>query len=229
LVTLLANNQGASAPSTFIGQQMNRIVIVTLLLATTNALAQSNVNDNWMANGKAVRTSTNDCIRNGFWTPATAAPECAPDLKPQARPAAQPQVKVAPPVQSVAPNIPPPPPTVVPAKVTLQADTLFDFDKSVLKPEGRARLTKFVQDTTGIKYTVVVVTGHTDSVGTDEYNMRLGLRRAESVKAYLVSQGVAANQIQTASRGKREPVADNRTAAGRALNRRVIIEITGTK
>jgi OOP family OmpA-OmpF porin len=209
---------------------MNKLVIVSMLLAATGAMAQPKVNDNWMANGQAVRVANGDCVRNGFWTPATAAPECAPDLKPQTQPVTKPQ---APAAQPAPPVVAPPPPAArpvhVPAKVTLQADALFDFDKSVLKPEGRARLTKFVADTQGVKYSVVIVTGHTDSIGTDAYNMRLGLRRAESVKAYLVSQGIAANQIQTSSRGEREPVADNRTAAGRALNRRVVIEVAGTK
>ena len=99
----------------------------------------------------------------------------------------------------------------------------------MLKPEGRARLNRFVADTQGVRYSVVIVIGHTDSIGTDDYNQRLGMRRAESVKAFLVSQGVPANQIKTSSRGEREPVADNRTAAGRALNRRVIIEVHGNR
>lgn len=203
---------------------MKQIYILPLLLVTVTTMAQSRVNNNWMASDQPLRDGHRQCVRNGVWTPATAHPDCEPDIKPAAR-----SLPVAPPpVVQPTPSAPPAPPAV-PTKVTLQADTLFDFDRSVIKPEGRARLNRFVADTQGVKYTVVIVVGHTDSVGSDEYNMRLGLRRAEAVKAYLVNQGMAANQIQTSSRGKREPVADNRTAAGRALNRRVVIEINGQK
>ena len=206
---------------------MKKTAIACLILAASAATAQPRANDNWMASGTAVRTTAGECVRNGVWTPATAAAECAPDLKPAPRAAPATVVPAPAPAAAVPPAVPAP--AAVPARVTLQADALFDFDKSVLKPEGRARLSKFVADTQGVRYSVVIVIGHTDSIGTDAYNQRLGLRRAEAVKAYLVSQGMAANTIQTASRGKREPVADNRTAAGRALNRRVVIEVSGVK
>lgn len=75
----------------------------------------------------------------------------------------------------------------------------------------------------------VVATGHTDSVGTSAYNQKLSVRRAESVKAYLISAGVAADRVYTSGKGETQPVADNKSAAGRAKNRRVEIEVVGTR
>ena len=68
----------------------------------------------------------------------------------------------------------------------------------------------------------------TDAIGTDAYNQKLGLRRAEAVKAYLVSKGIEKNRVYTDSKGERQPVATNKTAAGRAQNRRVELEVVGT-
>lgn len=191
---------------------------------TISAMAR----DNWVSgSGHPIRDSLGECIRNGVWTPATANPECIRDLAPKTVAAApkpvisQPQTQ--PPVPPAAPAV------VVTSKMTFQAETLFDFDRSVIKPQGRAVLDGFVTSLNGsrAKYDLVIVVGHTDSVGSDDYNMRLGLRRAEAVKAYLVSAGMAANTIKTSSSGERRPVADNKTAAGRAQNRRVEITVTG--
>jgi OOP family OmpA-OmpF porin len=99
----------------------------------------------------------------------------------------------------------------------------------VVKPEGRAKLDDLVGKIRGITLEVVIAVGHTDSVGTDAYNQRLSVRRAEAVKAYLVSKGIPANRIYTEGKGEKQPVADNRTAAGRAKNRRVEVEVVGTR
>ena len=80
-----------------------------------------------------------------------------------------------------------------------------------------------------MKLEVVIAVGNTDSVGTDAYNMALGQRRAQAVKAYLVSKGIEGNRIYTESKGKSNPVASNATAEGRAKNRRVDVEVVGTK
>jgi OOP family OmpA-OmpF porin len=80
-----------------------------------------------------------------------------------------------------------------------------------------------------INLEVIIAVGHTDSIGTDAYNQKLSVRRAESVKAYLQSKGVEANRIYTEGKGEKQPVADNKTAAGRAKNRRVEIEVVGTR
>ena len=122
-----------------------------------------------------------------------------------------------------------PRPRPVANKVTLAADVLFDFDKSVIKPEGRARLDDLVSKIGGINLEVVIAIGHTDSIGSNAYNQKLSVRRAESVKAYLVSKGIPANRIYTEGKGESQPVASNKTKEGRAKNRRVEIEVIGTR
>jgi len=114
-------------------------------------------------------------------------------------------------------------------RVTFAADTFFDFDRAVLKPEGRAKLDDLVEKVRGINLEVIIAVGHTDSIGTVEYNQRLSVRRAEAVRAYLVSRGIESNRIYTEGKGETQPVADNRTREGRAKNRRVEIEVVGTR
>lgn len=122
-----------------------------------------------------------------------------------------------------------PAPVPVSEKVTYSSDALFDFDKSVVKPEARAKLDELVAQVRNINLEVVIAVGHTDSVGTDAYNQRLSVRRAEAVKAYLVSKGIEANRVYTEGKGEKQPIADNKTAAGRAKNRRVEVEVVGTR
>ncbi|MCW5297993.1 OmpA family protein [Herbaspirillum lusitanum] len=114
-------------------------------------------------------------------------------------------------------------------KVTYAADAFFDFDKAVLKPAGKSKLDELVANLKGLNLEVIIAVGHTDSVGSVAYNQKLSVRRAESVKAYLVSKGVEANRVYTEGKGKSQPVADNKSAAGRAKNRRVEIEVVGTR
>jgi OOP family OmpA-OmpF porin len=114
-------------------------------------------------------------------------------------------------------------------KISLRGDTLFDFDKSVVKPEGKAVLDKLVQQAKDLNLEVIVAVGHTDSVGTDAYNQKLSERRAAAVKAYLVSKGIAANRIYTEGKGEKSPVADNKSKDGRSKNRRVEVEVVGTR
>ena len=112
-----------------------------------------------------------------------------------------------------------------PLKVTFPASALFDFDKSVLKPEGKRGLDNLMAKIKGVDVEVYVVVGHTDSIGTEEYNRKLSLRRADSVKAYFVSQGVPQAKIRADGRGELEPVASNKTAEGRSQNRRVEVTV----
>ncbi|HTP61636.1 MAG TPA: OmpA family protein [Burkholderiales bacterium] len=166
------------------------------------------------------------CWRAGSWTPAMAVCECDKDLMPKE--ACEPMAPKAPP-----PPPPPPPPPAKPKpvaeKVTLAADVLFDFDKAVLKPEGKGKLDDLADKVKAINLEVVIAIGHTDSIGSDAYNQKLSVRRAESVKAYLVSKGVEPNRIYTEGKGEKQPVASNKTKDGRAKNRRVEIEVIGTR
>ena len=114
-------------------------------------------------------------------------------------------------------------------KVTLAADVLFDFDKAVLKPDGRAKLDDLAGKVKGVALEVIIIIGHTDGIGSDAYNQRLSVRRAEAVKAYLVSKGTEPNRVYTEGKGKKQPIADNRTDGGRAKNRRVELEVVGTR
>ncbi len=113
--------------------------------------------------------------------------------------------------------------------MTYAADAFFDFDKAVLKADGKAKLDDLVGKVKGINLEVVIAVGHTDSVGADAYNQKLSVKRAEAVKAYLVSKGIEKNRVYTEGKGEAQPVADNKTGAGRAKNRRVEIEVVGTR
>ncbi len=114
-------------------------------------------------------------------------------------------------------------------KVSFAADAFFDFDKATLKPEGKAKLDELTKQLGGINLEVIIAVGHTDSVGTDAYNQKLSVRRADAVKSYLVSKGVESNRVYTEGKGEKQPVASNATAEGRAKNRRVEIEVVGTR
>jgi OOP family OmpA-OmpF porin len=114
-------------------------------------------------------------------------------------------------------------------KVTFAADAFFDFDKSVLKPEAQAKLADLVDKTKGVNLEVIIAVGHTDAIGSNAYNQRLSVARSEAVKNFLVSRGVERNRVYTEGKGEAQPVADNKTAEGRAKNRRVEVEVVGTR
>ena len=181
------------------------------------------------AGGDAVwRNATGLCWRAGYWTPAMAIIECDPDLVPKP-PAPKAVPPPPPPPPPAPPDKPKPKPAPVAEKVTLAADVLFDFDKSVLKPEGKNKLDDLANKVKAINLEVVIAIGHTDSIGSDAYNQKLSVRRAESVKAYLASKGVEPNRIYTEGKGEKQPVASNKTKEGRQKNRRVEIEVIGTR
>jgi OOP family OmpA-OmpF porin len=171
------------------------------------------------------KNASGQCWRAGYWSPAMAIAECDPDLMPKVAPPPPPPPKPAPAKPKPAPAKPKP----VAEKVTLAADVLFDFDKAVLKNEGKSKLDDLATKVKAINLEVVIAIGHTDSIGADAYNQKLSVRRAESVKAYLVSKGVAPNRIYTEGKGEKQPVASNKTADGRQKNRRVEIEVIGTR
>lgn len=173
-------------------------------------------------NSLYLQSSNETVARSGFglcWQTAFATGACEEAPAQVAAAAPTPAAPVAPPVV----------PAPTSEKVTYAADAFFDFDKAVLKPAGKAKLDEVVAHLKELNLEVIIAVGHTDSVGSVAYNQKLSVRRAESVKAYLVSKGVEANRVYTEGKGKSQPVADNKTAAGRAKNRRVEIEVVGTR
>lgn len=189
--------------------------------------------DNWKnVDNNVWKNGSNElCWRNSVWTPATADERCdgAPPKAPPPPPPAPPPAPApaTPPAPAPAPVVVAPVP--VSEKVTYAADAFFDFDKAKLKPEGRAKLDDLVSKMGGMNLEVIIAVGHTDSVGTDAYNQKLSIARSESVKAYLQSKGIEKNRIYTEGKGEKQPVADNKTGEGRAKNRRVEIEVVGTR
>ncbi len=186
--------------------------------ALVNTVSAQEIN-NWRnSNGDVWKNSAGECWRNASWTPATAAPGCDGAIT------AAPKAAAAAPAPAAAAAQP-----AAASKVTYAADAFFDFDKSVLKAEGKAKLDDLVAKIKAINLEVIIAVGHTDSVGTDAYNQKLSVRRADAVKAYLVTKGIEKNRVYTEGKGETQPVADNKTTEGRSKNRRVEIEVVGTR
>ena len=187
--------------------------------------------------------SGNLCYRTAYWTPSMAIVGCDPDLVPKAAaaptPAPAPAARPAPaPAPAATPARPAPAPAAAGVqKITLASKALFDFDKAVLKPEGKAAIdSEIITKLPGVqKLELVLVTGHTDRIGTQAYNQKLSERRADAVRDYLVSKGVAKDKIETLGMGKTQPlpgVSCSQTAmkeliACLAPNRRVEVEVKG--
>jgi len=239
-------------------KKLKKVALVALSASMAAAMsgvsAQSSGSSNVVdSSGNVWMNGSNElCWRDGSWTPASADKRCdgaikaapaAADAKAAAAvaaaaaaAAAAPKV-VAPPVAPVvvapaavvAPVAPAAAAVPTSEKVSYAADAFYDFDKATLKAEGQAKLNDMASKLSGMTLEVIVATGYTDSVGRDEYNKKLSLRRAEAVKAYLVSKGIDAARIFTEGKGSANPVADNKSAAGRSKNRRVEIEVVGTR
>jgi len=226
-------------------KKLNKVAVLfasAALAAPIVAFAQAKSIDNWRAtDGTVWKNGTNElCWRDTGWTPATAAAECDGAIKPPP-PAPPPAPKVAPPpppppvvapapvVRPVTPVVPPPPPAPVSEKVTFAADAFFDTGKSVLKPDAQAKLADLVDKTKGVNLEVIIAVGHTDTVGSAAYNQKLSIARAEAVKKFLTGKGIETNRVYTEGKGFSQPVADNKTAEGRAKNRRVEVEVVGTR
>ena len=225
-------------------KKLNKVAVLfasAALAAPIVAFAQAKSIDNWRAtDGTVWKNGTNElCWRDAGWTPATAAPECDGAIKPPP-PAPPPAPMVAPPPPPpppapvvappvVVPVVPPPPPAPVSEKVTFAADAFFDTGKSVLKPDAQAKLADLVDKTKGVNLEVIIAVGHTDTVGSAAYNQKLSIARAEAVKKFLTSKGIETNRVYTEGKGFTQPVADNKTAEGRSKNRRVEVEVVGTR
>ncbi len=186
-------------------------------------------------NGDYIRSGTGSCVRTGNWTPELANAECDPDLVPRQVSTAPPaevsdsqpaSAEPAAPAESVAAALPA---AAAPVEKTIvTAETLFDTDRSDIKPSGKATLDELIAQLHDSDSVIIPVVGYASSTGTEEHNLQLSERRAQAVKNYLVSQGIDSDRIDVASRGEQDPVADNSTAQGRALNQRVEIEVKGT-
>ena len=197
--------------------------------------------------GAMVKDAFNLCWRTGFWSPALAVRECDPDLVPLPAPKPTPR-RAAPapaPMPKPAAPAPKPKPAAKPAAaapkrcdatVTLQGDQLFAFDKAEVNAAAKARLDKDVLGRLPGCATLraIVIEGHTDRLGSQQYNQKLSERRAENVKKYLVSKGVAADKIETIGMGKTVPAkfcpgTKNRKEliACLAPSRRAIVSIKG--
>ena len=211
-------------------KKLNKVAMLFASAALATAAGAQTI-DNWKngTNELVWKNGTNElCWRDANWTPATAAPGCDGAIAPAAAAAPAP-APVAPPVAAVPAPVAPVAPVVAATKVTYAADAFFDFNKSVIKPEGKAKLDDLIGKIQGINLEVIIAVGHTDSVGSDAYNQKLSVRRSEAVKAYLVSKDIEKNRVYTEGKGEKQPVADNKTAEGRAKNRRVEIEVVGTR
>ena len=221
-------------------------LFATVALAGSAFAAGSTTNsDNWRAGHGNLQWKNGDgalCWRDGSWTPATAAKGCdgaiaapapaaatsaAPVAPRAAAPAAPGAAPAAPAARPAAPAAAPQPPAAT--KVTYAADAFFDVNKSVVKPEGKAKMDDLVGKIKDINLEVIIAVGHTDSDGGDAANQKLSVSRAEAVKAYLVSKGIEKNRVYTEGKGEKQPVADNKTKDGKAKNRRVEIEVVGTR
>jgi OOP family OmpA-OmpF porin len=174
------------------------------------------------SDGKIVINSTGLCWRTDYWTPEMAILECDPEYVKE---------------PEVVAEAPPPAP-LPPQKISLSADALFDFDSATLKPEGIAELDQFSNDLTKVQYDMIIVIGHTDRIGSPDYNQKLSLRRAESVKEYLVvNRGIDSNLIYSDGKGEADPITgdscqgstSNALIACLQPDRRVDIEVTGMR
>lgn len=220
---------------------MNKSINLAVLIAVVSLSSQSvlahqggQANAGYVgdARGHLVTDGNGKCVKTSAWTRELALEECDPGLFPKkvAQPAPPPPAPEPKPAPVVQPP-PPPKPEPVMEKVSLSAGALFGVGKADLKPQGKKELDALVDKIKSEKVGVgqITVTGHTDSTGAKAANQALSERRAESVKAYLVEKGLNGERIVTKGMGDSQPVASNKTAAGRAQNRRVDIEIQGER
>ncbi len=157
------------------------------------------------ASGGAVRDPFGNCLLSRGGSPL---PECLPPVVAEPEPEPEPQMLM----------------------VSLDAGANFDFDSATLRPEGQAALDRLAQDMRPLTVRSVDIVGHTDSIGTEEYNQRLSERRAASAADHLVQRGVNPAVITTRGESFRQPIAPNRingrdNPEGRAMNRRVDIMV----
>ena len=185
---------------------------------------------------QVVKSGFGLCWHSGFGPPPAAGPECDPNYVAYVAPPAVTPAPVPPP--QMAALTPPPTPRPVAEKLTLDADTLFDFDKATLRPAGRDSLDAFVSKLRDISPETIMTIGHADRFGSDKYNQRLSEQRVATVKAYMVSKGVESGRIYTEGKGETQPVTKAGDCTGPKSakviaclqpDRRVDIEVIGTR
>lgn len=213
---------------------------IAMLALPASSLAQDAKNQGYLVDTQGQSAivkapAAGVCVRTSDWTPARAVVECDPDLVKKPAPPPQAAPKPAPAPQPAPKKEPA---KLLPQKINFSGDALFDFDKSVLRPEGRAMLDDLVRVLQGANYEVILAIGHTDRIGSKAYNQKLSVRRAEAVKKYLVDKGIAPNRIYAEGKGKTQPVTkpgDCKGKRGKLLiaclqpDRRVDVEVTGSK
>ena len=179
------------------------------------------------SDGKFVKNPYGNCVRTIDWKAELALPECEPGMKQPEKVAAVPDSASASALEAAPAPVVKAVPEPAVKKITLTSDTLFDFNKADLRLEGKSKLNELAAKIGGKNISVeqILITGHASAPGTVAYNQILSERRAETVKSYLVQQGVDVSRVITKGVGESQPVASNGNAAGRALNRRVEIEI----
>ncbi len=209
--------------------------LIAKFLASASVLAVSaayaGVTPNLLdSSGKPVRDGSGACVQELV---SVEHPDCVPKKVEPPKPAPVAPVEPAKPAPVVAPVAPPPPvapaapPAPVKQNITLAAESLFDSGKAVLKPGGKKSIDEAVAKMSNIDISNIIATGHADSMGNKAVNQKLSERRAAAVKEYMVSKGIPAAKITTIGKGDSQPVASNKTADGRAKNRRVDLEFKG--
>lgn len=221
-------------------KSLSKLFLATCVASTMlplTAAAENGVNQGYLvsSNGNVVKSGFGLCWHTGYWSPSMANIECDPDLVQKAEVPIPPIAAATP---TPAPMPAPEPARKMPRKISLSADALFDFDKSALKPEGKVLLDGLAKDLGGVSYNTIAVTGYTDRIGGVAYNQKLSKHRADTVKAYLESSGIAANNISAEGKGKAQPVTkpgdckgptSKRVIACLQPDRRVEVEVSGAK
>ncbi len=212
------------------GSVVLSLLAALAMLASIPAYSATTTNNGYVVDvtGQIVRNSYGQCWHSAFWTPAMAVPGCdgvpteAPLLK-VAAPAPAPAVAEPAPAPVPAPAPAPAPKTIFTDKPITIEGANFDSGSANLKSTASRQLDTVVEFAAKYKEANLTVVGYTDNRGNEAANQVLSKKRAESVKAYLTGKGVAADRIATEGKGSANPVGDNKTAAGRAQNRRVEI------
>jgi OmpA-OmpF porin, OOP family len=208
--------------------ELKKLILATLVsggwvFAASQSFAASDLMSSGYAHdasGVVVRDNSGNCVRTSNWTKQSATKDCDAHLLP-------PPVAAAPAPEPVA-AAPDPVPAEIAAiepqrdPINISEKAQFDFDQAVLRAEDKQRLDAAVAELKALPEDATIqVTGYTDSVGTEEYNRDLSMRRAQAAQEYLVSNGVDQKRIVLSGMGESNPIASNDTAEGRAMNRRV--------